>query len=381
MNYLVNNARQDEETRLVLQAAIESANDSILITELNLEAPGPRIEYVNPAFTRMTGYSEADVIGKTPRILQGPKTDRGLLDRLRADLITGQSFHGQTVNYRKDGGEYVVEWRITPVRNRHGITVKWLAVQRDVTERVRAEERLQMLNRDLEQFVYSASHDLQEPVRNVAIYSQLLAARFRHELSPEAMKYFHYVTEGSKRVGDLIEGLLAYTQVSSEGYMLPFEHTDANEALGFACDNLERAIQEAGATVTHDELPRVEMRYIHLVQIFQNLISNAIKYRRQETPAVIHVSAQPKGQEIVRFAVQDNGIGIERRYYQQVFGVFRRLHDRSYAGTGIGLAITQRVIERYGQSIWIESELGEGTTFFFTAKLHHGEQLSRSGVT
>jgi len=368
MNYIFDNPQRAEETRLVLEAAIESANDAIIITEVDLEFPGPRIEYVNPAYSRMTGYSEAESIGQTPRILQGPKTDQALLKRLRADLKTGQSFHGQTVNYRKDGSEYIVEWRITPVRDRQGNTVKWLAVQRDVTERVQAEERLRLVNQDLEQFVYSASHDLQEPVRNVAIYSQLLATRFGSQFSPEALQYFGYVTEGSKRVVDLIQGLLAYTQVAHEGYEEPFESGDADEALEFACANLKRSIQESSATVSHLKLPLVKMRQVHLVQIFQNLLSNAIKYRAKQGPCHIHVGVETRKDEKVQFAIRDNGIGIDSRYHQQIFGVFRRLHDRSYAGTGIGLAITQRVIERYGESIWIESEPGKGSTFFFTAK-------------
>ncbi len=374
MNYIEDDPGRAEETKRLLQAAIESANDAIIITELELESPGPRIEYVNPAFTRMTQYTDAEVIGKTPRILQGPNTDQHLLGHLRRDLLEGHFFHGQTINYRKDGTEYAVEWRITPVKDAAGRAAKWLAVQRDVTDRVRAEEALRAsenhlrdVNRDLEQFVYSASHDLQEPIRNVAIHSQLIDRKYRHLLPPEAQEHFAFVIEGAKRVGNLVQDLLEYTRASKFPSGEPVDFIDSSKVLATVLADLEQVITETGAEILYAQLPLVRMRELHLRQILQNLISNALKYRQKEVSPRISISAAVDQQPgTIRFAIQDNGIGIASKYHREIFGVFRRLHDRSYEGTGIGLAITQRIVERYGERVWVESTPGEGSTFFFT---------------
>jgi PAS domain S-box-containing protein len=374
MTHIDDDPSREEETKRLLQAAIESANDAIIITELELESPGPRIEYVNPAFTRMTLYTEAEAIGKTPRILQGPKTDQKLLGHLRRDLLTGQFFHGQTINYRKDGTEYVVEWRITPVKNDAGQAVKWLAVQRDVTDRVRAEEALRAsenhlrdVNRDLEQFVYSASHDLQEPIRNVAIHSQMIDRKYRSLLPPEGQEHFAYIIEGAKRVGNLVQDLLEYTRASRFGQEDPIDFIDSRKVLQTVIADLDHSIHETGAEIEFGHTPLVRMRELHLRQIFQNLLGNAIKYRRKGVPPRIYVDAAVDNQPgTIRFAVRDNGIGIPAEYHREIFGVFRRLHDRSYEGTGIGLAITQRIVERYGEKVWVESVPGEGSTFYFT---------------
>jgi PAS domain S-box-containing protein len=373
VNYIFEDPSRDEETKIVLQSAIESANDAIIITELNLEQPGPRIEYVNPAFTRMTQYAESEAIGQSPRILQGPKTSRELLDRLRQDLLAEQSFHGETVNYRKDGSEYFVEWRITPVRDHQGKPIKWLAVQRDVTDRVRSESNLReseshlrTANQDLEQFVYSASHDLQEPIRNVAIHTALIERRFGTELTPELQEHFQYVQEGAKRVGDLVKDLLAYTRASKSEQATEPESVDAEQVLQEVLQDLRPIQEQTNAQISFDRLPRVQMSSVHLQQIFQNLLTNALKYRKPDVDPVIHINTVPEGTDQIRFAVQDNGIGIAPEYHRQIFGVFRRLHDRSLPGTGIGLAITQRILERYRQRIWLQSELGHGSTFFFT---------------
>jgi PAS domain S-box-containing protein len=378
MNYIHDDPRRASETMYLLQAAVESANDAIIITELDLDLPGPRIEYVNPAFTQMTGYTQEEAIGSTPRFLQGPKTDRGLLDRLRNDLKTGQSFHGQTVNYRKDGSEYFVEWRITPVRDGSGTPIKWVAVQRDVTNRERAEQALRAserdlrrANQDLEQFVYSASHDLQEPIRNVAIYSQMIQRKFGDQLTPQAQLYFNYVIEGAQRVGSLVQDLLDYTRAANldEEVKGP---VDAEEVLNVVLADLAQSIQESKASITREPLPSVLMRDVHLRQIFQNLITNAIKYRKQDAVPAVHVSAKLIDSSTAQFAVRDSGIGIPPEYHEQIFGVFKRLHDRSYQGTGIGLAISQRIVERYNQKIWVDSLPGQGSTFLFTAPIRNG---------
>ena len=228
----------------------------------------------------------------------------------------------------------------------------------------RRQETLVRVNADLEQFAYSASHDLQEPLRNVAIYSELLAKRYSHVLDSQGQEFLSVVRSGAMHMEALVRDLLSYTQAASINDELP-EPVDANTALGHALFNLRDAIETSGCSITHDPLPEVRMRDVHLRQVLQNLIGNAIKYRREETPR-IHISAV-KQDGCWMLSVADNGIGIEPEYKERIFGIFKRLHTHEkYPGTGIGLAICERIAERYRGHIWVESELGKGSTFFIT---------------
>ncbi len=228
----------------------------------------------------------------------------------------------------------------------------------------RHQERLTRANRDLEQFAHSASHDLQEPLRAVAIYSELLAARSAKSLDDQAMVFLGYLQSGARRMEMLVRDLLTYTRTAGVEENVT-EDVDAAEQLEIALANLVHAVENTDARITHDPLPLVRMKAPHLQELFQNLIGNAIKYRR-ELPPRVHVAAQRDG-GYWRFAVSDNGLGIEKQFHEQIFGIFKRLHttDR-FPGTGIGLAICQRIAERYGGRIWVESELGKGSTFYIT---------------
>jgi len=228
----------------------------------------------------------------------------------------------------------------------------------------RRQETLTRVNADLEQFAYSASHDLQEPIRNVAIYSDILSMRYSGVLDESGVEFLGNVKAAAVRMQTLVSDLLSYTQAASITEETP-EPGEARAALLAALSNLTEAIAHSGASITYDALPAVRVREVHLQQIFQNLIGNAIKYRRDEPPR-IHVSAQRKDGHWL-FSVRDNGIGIGLEYKEQIFGLFKRLHtNKRYPGTGIGLAICQRIAERYGGRIWVESELGKGSVFFFT---------------
>jgi signal transduction histidine kinase len=229
----------------------------------------------------------------------------------------------------------------------------------------RHEERLTRANRDLEQFAHSASHDLQEPLRAVAIYSELLEEKSADSLDDQARVFLGYLRSGARRMEMLVRDLLTYTQTAGmedNGAEL----IDAGEQLEIALANLKQAIEDSDAMVTHDTLPPVRIKGAHLQELFQNLIGNAIKYRGAD-PLRVHVSATPAAGGFWRFAVTDNGIGIEKQFHEQIFGIFKRLHTNDkYPGTGIGLAICQRIAERYGGRIGVESESGKGSTFFFT---------------
>jgi light-regulated signal transduction histidine kinase (bacteriophytochrome) len=249
-------------------------------------------------------------------------------------------------------------------------------LQTEIEERKRAEAEQQKLlaeversNQELEQFAYVASHDLQEPLRLVSAYTQLLMQRYRNKLDADADPLVNFITEGVTRMQRLIQDLLAFSRVSARGR--PFARTEGAKILEEALRNLSLAIREQQAVITHDPLPALMCDETQFVQLFQNLIGNAIKFRRKEPPR-IHVGVhKTAGGHAWQFSVRDNGIGIEPEFYERVFVIFQRLHARKkYAGTGIGLAICKRVVERHSGRIWVESEKDKGSTFFFTVPLN-----------
>jgi light-regulated signal transduction histidine kinase (bacteriophytochrome) len=243
-----------------------------------------------------------------------------------------------------------------------------IARKQTEVELLRRTSELAQSNEDLEQFAWSASHDLQEPVRNAALYSELLRKRYHGRIDAQADFFLDVILEGSRRMGALIRDLLAYAQVSG----VAADETDAidsDAALENAIRNVDFAVRESKAFIRSDRLPSVRMREVHLQQIFQNLISNAIKYRRKSAPLEIEISARADAAPgFHEFSVRDNGSGIEPEYYSQIFGLFKRLQrDDGRTGTGLGLAICKRMVERYGGMIRVQSELGAGSVFFFTA--------------
>ena len=245
-------------------------------------------------------------------------------------------------------------------------------INAELREKVKQLERS---NADLEQFAWAASHDLKEPLRTISNYTQLLVRRrpkdpndatgdADREADRESAEFVHFILEGVERMGALIDALLAYSRAMHQP--LDSHHTtDAFHAAEEAAQTLHAAFEEAGATVEIDALPEVCAESAPLIQVFQNLLANAVKYRNPETPSRIHVSAVASHGE-VRFSVKDNGIGIEPRHYDRIFEVFRRLHGEEQEGLGIGLAICKRLVERYGGRIWLDSEPGVGSTFYFT---------------
>ncbi len=329
------------------------------------------LEKILPENTSIEGYEVehdfADIGQKTMLLnarrisLQANKTQTVLLaieditERKRAEEELGQ--------YR-DRLEELVEGRTAELAR----AIEDL--EREVTERKQAEERLKRTledlarsNRELEQFAYVASHDLQEPLRMVASFTQLLAKRYQGKLDADADDFIGYAVEGANRMQKLIQDLLSYSRLGTQGK--EFQPTNCETVLDKALENLQAAIEETGAVITHDPLPTVMADEAQLLQLFQNLLSNAIKFHGEESPRV-HVSAEEKDGNWV-FSVKDNGIGMDPKYFELVFVIFQRLQARDeYPGTGIGLAITKRIVHRHGGKIWAESEPGKGSTFFFT---------------
>src|SRR6266849_3920252 len=256
-----------------------------------------------------------------------------------------------------------------PIRDLDGKILRWFGTNTDITERKKFEEHLvktvgelKRSNDELQQFAYVASHDLQEPLRMVASYTQLLAKRYKGRLDADADEFIAYAVDGSNRMQGLIRDLLAYCRVGTTGKEL--HETSSEAALEQALLNLQGAIQESSGVVTHDPLPTVIADGAQLVQLFQNVVGNAIKYRSAELPRV-HVSAKKNGGQEWIFSMRDNGLGIDPKYFEKIFVMFQRLHGREeFSGTGIGLTVCKKIAERHGGRMWVESAPGKGSTFY-----------------
>lgn len=316
--------------------------------------------------------TQSEATGRTTAdFFPGPRGEQALADD-RHVLETRVSISNQERSDFGPSGER--RWSLVtkvPLHDISGNLIGLVGISHDITERKRQEEEknriaaeLARSNAELEQFAYVASHDLQEPLRAVASCVQLLKKRYEGKLDERAEEFIAHAVDGTKRMQALITDLLSYSRVGTHTH--PFAPTDCAEIMGDTLANLRVAIEESRAVVTCDSLPNVMADESQLAQVFQNLIGNALKFRAESRPPEVRVSARQAAGEWI-FSVADNGIGIEPQYFERIFRVFQRLHTRSrYPGTGIGLAIVKKIVERHGGRIWIESQLDRGTTFFFT---------------
>jgi PAS domain S-box-containing protein len=331
-----------------------------------------RFVRVNRRLCEILGYPEEALLKKSVKDVSHPE-DRDLTDTERARIRKGEIESARFEKRYLRGDNGAVVWcdiAIALVRDAEGAPLYEVAIFEDITERKKGEaalreahEELKRSNAELEQFAYVASHDLQEPLRMVASYTQLLWRRYDARLDKDAREFMAFIIDGATRMKQLIEDLLAYSRVGTKG--ADFAPVSAEVALRRALFNLRTGIEEAGAVVTHDVLPSVPADEGQLAQLFQNLVGNALKFRSDSVPR-IHVAVTEKTNEW-QFEVRDNGIGIEPQYYERIFMVFQRLHNKGdYPGTGIGLAICKKVVERHGGRIWVESRPNAGSSFYFT---------------
>lgn len=366
-----------ESQRERLRVILSSIGDAVIATD----ATG-RVSYLNPVAENLTGWTSEMAAGQpleeifrivneeSRRAVENP-----VVKVLREGRIVGLANH--TVLVSRDGAEIAIDDSAAPIKDFRNETMGVVLVFRDVTERRASEKRLARqaaelrvsnaaltrANEDLNQFAFAASHDLQEPLRMITAYSQLLIRSYRGEIDGEAAVCVTNITEGTKRMRELLSDLLAYTQLSSsETETDPL--VDLNQVFAKTLENCKTAIEETNAVVTADRLPEIPGNEQHFIQLFQNLVSNALKYHSDQPPRVHIYADKQDGQW--QFRATDNGVGIAPEYHKQIFGVFKRLHGNTISGTGIGLAICQRVVNRHGGRIWVESQEGQGATFFFT---------------
>jgi PAS domain S-box-containing protein len=347
---------------------ISSAMDAVITVD-----EGQRIVLFNPAAEKLFGCAASEALGHPlerfiPERCRSAHAEHVLRFGQSGTAHKPMSGGEEMCGLRADGTEFPIEASISQARV--GQQKVFTVILRDITQRKRTEEalvqRAQELarsNADLAQFAYVAAHDLKEPLRAVSGCVGLLKRHYEGKLDEQAEEYMAHAVGGTVRMESLIDGLLAFSRVGSRGGEL--QRVECAQAMGIALQNLAATIQESGAVVTQDPLPAVNGDLPQLVSVFQNLIGNAIKFRK-EAPPRIHVSAERNGTHW-HLSVRDNGIGIAPQYFERIFGVFQRLHTRrEYPGTGIGLAICKKIVERHGGRIWVESAPGEGATFNFS---------------
>ncbi len=362
--------KQVEDEMRKLSRAVEQSPSTVVITD-----PEGNIEYVNPKFTQLTGYTPEEVIGENPRLLKSGDHPPEFYEVFWDTLTAGGEWRGEFHNQRKNGELYWERAAISSIRDPDGEIQYYVKVGEDMTERKQMEAELRRSNAELQQFAYVVSHDLQEPLRMVSGFLSLLVKRYEGQLDDKAQQYIAYAVDGAKRMQKMIKALLEYARVNTRGQALM--PVDAEDVLVRVLHNMRFSIEESHTEIVYDALPTVMADSVQLEQVFQNLIGNALKFHG-DAPPRIYIAAKcgvdaegreapPETALMCCFSVRDEGIGVDPKHAEEIFQIFRRLHTRDeYEGTGIGLAVCKRIVERHGGRIWLTSELGKGSTFFFT---------------
>ena len=364
-------AEELQASEIRYRRLFKTSLDGILI----LDAETGSIIDMNPSLIETMGSSYKKLLGKKIWELGSSKDVVANKNKFAELQRNGYTHYQNSTIETADGRLLEVEIVSSAYEIAHQKVIQCNI--RDVTARKHAEERvkqtlaeLERSNAELRQFIYVASHDLQEPLHMIASYLQLLEMRYKDKLDADAHDFIGFAVDGANRLQNLIDSLLDYSRV--DGRDMTFEPTDMEKVFEAAVANLQVAIKESKAEVTNEPLPTVMANEVQMIQLFQNLLGNAIKFRGKELPR-IQVSSEQKGHEWI-FSVRDNGIGIEPQYFDRIFIIFQCLHGQEYPGTGIGLPITKRIVERHGGRIWVESEPGKGSTFYFSIPVKGGKQ-------
>lgn len=356
--------KKTEKVRYELASIVKNSDDAIIGKDLE-----GVITSWNKGAEKIYGYKADEVIGKNISILTPSNYDKELdiMERIRNG---NNVYHQETKHITKTGKYIDISKTVSQIKTAEGEIVGISTIARDISNRKKMEVKLRKTlknlkrsNAELEQFAYVASHDLQEPLRMISSFLQLLQRRYSGQLDSDADDFIEFAVDGASRMHELIEDLLAYSRIMTQGK--EFAEVDMEDVLESVLINYKINIDENDANITHEDLPVVSADRSQMIQLMQNIIGNAIKYRSQDSPEV-HVSADKEMDHWI-FRIKDNGIGVDPKYHERIFKIFKRLHtNEEYKGTGIGLAITKRIIERHGGQIWIDSTLGEGSTFLFT---------------
>lgn len=359
----------------LLKRAFEASRSPLIVTD-SLRPDNPII-YSNQAFLDLCGYDLDEVIGRNCRFLQGDDSDKEAVATLREAVKQGTDARVTLKNYRKDGTPFWNDLIMSPIKDDSGTVTHFVGMQLDITDRMEAQqalvaktEQLEQSNHELEQFTYATSHDLQEPLRMINSYLQLIRKRYGKEFDEDGNTFLDFASEGADRMQALINDLLTLSRLSDDSGR--YRDIAIREVVDRSLDNLKLLTEETGAELTIGRLPTMCVDPVQLTQLFQNLINNAIKYRRPGEAPQVDISARKDGGSYI-FTVKDNGIGIEPKHFDRVFTIFQRLHTRSeYPGTGIGLTICAKIVKRHGGTIWVESEPGKGSSFKFSIPVERG---------
>ncbi len=326
----------------------------------------------NNTLLETLGYKKEEIIGQPILKMYHDESINKAKFVLSEFAQDGKVNNRELILKKKNGEKLNVSLNITSVKDRKGNIKYSIFSWRDITDKKRQEQELKKTllelersNRDLEQFAYIASHDLQEPLRMISSFLQLLEKKYNHILDSDGKEYIAFAVDGASRMSQLIKDLLAFSRLGTRGQA--FENTDLNEVIKDAIDNLSASIDENNAKIEVRKMPEIAVDKTQIVQLFQNLISNAIKFKGEKNPEI--KIAVTKRKEYYEFSVADNGIGFEENYKDRIFVIFQRLHtNEEYSGTGIGLAVCKKIVERHGGNIWVKSKSGKGSTFYFTLK-------------
>ncbi|HJV23322.1 MAG TPA: ATP-binding protein [Holophagaceae bacterium] len=365
---------KDETVRELME--LRQALDESAIVAIT-DAKGD-ITYANDRFCRISQYNREELLGKNHRIINSGYHPKAFFTTLWSAIARGHVWRGEVKNRAKDGSYYWVDTTIVPFLDASGRPWQYMSIRFEITARKRVEEALlekqaeleeraaalARSNADLEQFAYVASHDLQEPLRMVSSFTELLAKRYKGKLDSDADEFIDFAMQGALRMQVMIRDLLAYARLSNT--MEGTQRIHLDDALDAALANLGLAVKEAAPTIRRFPLPVVMGDLSHLTLLYQNLLANALKFRSPDRPLELNVGAEREG-GLWRCWVKDNGIGFDPKYAERIFTIFQRLHSRAeYPGSGIGLAFCKKIVERHGGHIRVESAPGEGATFHFT---------------
>ena len=344
------------------------------------------ITYVNKKFCAISKYSREELIGKTHRIINSHHHPKEFFIDMWKTISQGQVWEGEIRNRAKDGSYYWVHTTIVPFLDDDGKPVQYVAVRYEITERKLAEEqlliyarKLELSNRELQDFASVAAHDLQEPLRKIQSFSDRLKIRAAQELTGDSLDYVDRIQNSAQRMQILINDLLTYSRVTTKAQ--PFSKISLEDVLKDVVSDLEIRLEQTHGKVEWDNLPTIEADRTQMQQLFQNLISNALKFTKPDIPPIVTVDTKildpsPLGRPgpALHIQIKDNGIGFEEKYLDRIFTIFQRLHGRhEYEGTGIGLAVCRKIVDRHGGVITAKSTPGEGSTFIITLPLRQNQ--------